>query len=142
MNNNNSSFPENDYRSYLAHSAKGTTWGNHRYIRIENGRYIYPEDLNKGGNGVTRSNRPRGRQVLHEQYVEPKNQPKKKGQGLGLGVMSNVSDADWEKRPWPTSKKTSSGKNKKPSKKENNMIKRKKLYDALSSSLYGKKLKK
>ena len=25
----------------------GRTWKHHKYIRIENGRYIYPEDLNK-----------------------------------------------------------------------------------------------
>lgn len=30
---------------YLAHSAKGQTWGHHKYIAIKNGRYIYPEDL-------------------------------------------------------------------------------------------------
>lgn len=30
--------------NYLVHSSKGTTWGKHKYIRIENGRYIYPED--------------------------------------------------------------------------------------------------
>lgn len=29
----------------LYHSAKGTEWEDHKYIRIENGRYIYPEDL-------------------------------------------------------------------------------------------------
>lgn len=27
----------------LWHSAKGTTWKDHKYIRIENGRYIYDE---------------------------------------------------------------------------------------------------
>ena len=32
----------------LEHSAKGTTWGKHKYIRIENGRYIYSESQNKG----------------------------------------------------------------------------------------------
>lgn len=42
-------YPENDYRSYLEHSAKGTHWKNgHKYIAIKNGRYIYPEDLKKG----------------------------------------------------------------------------------------------
>ncbi len=38
----------------------GWTWKNHRYVRIENGRYIYPEDLkqnkNKNDNGETNSN--------------------------------------------------------------------------------------
>lgn len=28
----------------LSHSAKGTTWGKHKYIAIRNGRYIYPGD--------------------------------------------------------------------------------------------------
>ena len=37
------------YRSYLKHSAKGQSWGKHKYIAIKNGRYIYPEDLKKGG---------------------------------------------------------------------------------------------
>lgn len=31
----------------LIHSAKGSTWGNHKYIRIENGRYIYQGDQSK-----------------------------------------------------------------------------------------------
>ena len=54
----NASYPDNDYRYYLQHSAKGTTWGDHKYIAIENGRYIYPEDVKRfGGAG-----RPRGRQ--------------------------------------------------------------------------------
>ena len=30
---------------YLAHSAKGQSWKNHKYIAIKNGRYIYPEDV-------------------------------------------------------------------------------------------------
>lgn len=37
----------------LEHSAKGTTWGKHKYIRIENGRYIYSE-TDKKGNSKTR----------------------------------------------------------------------------------------
>lgn len=37
----------------LEHSAKGTTWGKHKYIRIENGRYIYAE-TDKKGNSKTR----------------------------------------------------------------------------------------
>lgn len=34
-------YPSNPY---FSHSAKGTTWGKHKYVRKENGRYIYPED--------------------------------------------------------------------------------------------------
>lgn len=29
---------------WLMHSAKGTTWKKHKYIRIENGRYIYDRE--------------------------------------------------------------------------------------------------
>lgn len=29
---------------FLIHSAKGTTWKKHKYLRIENGRYIYPKN--------------------------------------------------------------------------------------------------
>lgn len=35
-----------DFR-YIKHSAKGSVWKEHKYIRKENGRYIYPE--NDGG---------------------------------------------------------------------------------------------
>ena len=52
----------------LAHSFKGTTWSDHKYIGIRNGRYIYPEDLKKqrqryGGsqNQFTSQNRQNGR---------------------------------------------------------------------------------
>lgn len=41
-------FNESIYRSHLEHSQKGQTWGKHKYIAIKNGRYIYPEDLQKG----------------------------------------------------------------------------------------------
>lgn len=35
----------------LIHSAKGQTWGKHKYIAIKNGRYIYPEeDVTKNPN--------------------------------------------------------------------------------------------
>lgn len=42
----------------LYHAEKGSTWSNHKYIRIENGRYIYPEDLegNKGTSNKTSGN--------------------------------------------------------------------------------------
>lgn len=38
--------------SYLIHSAKGSHWTkkNHKYIRIENGRYIYKEPTRTGYN--------------------------------------------------------------------------------------------
>lgn len=37
-------YPENDYRTYLEHSAKGQTWSKHKYLYITpGGRYVYPE---------------------------------------------------------------------------------------------------
>lgn len=41
-----------DYREiqYLSHSAKGSTWSKHKYIRKENGRYVYPSDLKDSSN--------------------------------------------------------------------------------------------
>lgn len=42
------------YKSRLMHSAKGQSWGKHKYIAIKNGRYIYPEDLQKS-NGLNYS---------------------------------------------------------------------------------------
>lgn len=49
----NDVFPENDYRSYLQHSAKGSHWkSGHKYIAIKNGRYIYPEDLKGGAKNI------------------------------------------------------------------------------------------
>lgn len=46
-----------DYKAFqvLSHSAKGTTWGKHKYIRKENGRYIYPADLEKEKQVASRS---------------------------------------------------------------------------------------
>lgn len=40
-------YPENDYRAYLEHSYKGTTWKkeNPKYSKKINGRYYYSEDV-------------------------------------------------------------------------------------------------
>lgn len=57
-------YPQNDWRSYLMHSAKGTRWKEHKYIRIEGDRYIYPEDLKRsrigrwGAGNIDLFNRP------------------------------------------------------------------------------------
>ena len=32
-------------RKYLSHSSTGRKWKNHKYLRIENGRYIYPDSM-------------------------------------------------------------------------------------------------
>lgn len=37
------------YRKALFHSAKGTTWKNHKYIKKEDGRYYYPGDKVSAG---------------------------------------------------------------------------------------------
>lgn len=42
------------YKKHLEHSAKGQSWGKHKYVAIKNGRYIYPEDLQKS-NGLNYS---------------------------------------------------------------------------------------
>lgn len=34
----------NSGEEYLAHSAKGSTWEKHKYIKKENGRYYYADD--------------------------------------------------------------------------------------------------
>lgn len=33
---------------HLIHSAKGTTWSNHKYIKVEDGKYFYPSDYEGG----------------------------------------------------------------------------------------------
>lgn len=42
--------------AYLIHSAKGSTWKKHKYIRIVDGRYIYPkkqiEEMSKDAGGI------------------------------------------------------------------------------------------
>lgn len=47
---------------YIEHSAKGSTWKNHKYIRIENGRYIYPfKHRNPSGNFIRKTANIAGR---------------------------------------------------------------------------------
>lgn len=61
-------YPQNDYRNYLIHSARGQVWKKHRYVEKRNGRYIYPDDLkgSTGGHGGGRSslNRPKLKTIL------------------------------------------------------------------------------
>lgn len=33
---------------YLIHSAKGTTWSDHKYIKVEDGKYFYPDSYEGG----------------------------------------------------------------------------------------------
>lgn len=47
-------YPQNDWRSYIAHSAKGQKWKTHKYVAIRNDRYIYPENVHGGGKSSTK----------------------------------------------------------------------------------------
>lgn len=60
------------YRSYLKHSAKGQSWGKHKYIAIKNGRYIYPEDLQKNGAAKVNSKTAIGNRELKSKTPEEK----------------------------------------------------------------------
>lgn len=47
-------FTRNNY--ILSHSAKGTSWKTHKYIKVENGKYFYPADY-KGGRHISDKNK-------------------------------------------------------------------------------------
>ena len=61
-------YPNNDYRAYLQHSAKGTTWEkkNHKYKYIINGRYVYETEKE----GVGRVYKPSENQI--DDYIKSK----------------------------------------------------------------------
>lgn len=89
-------YPENDYRYYLMHYAKGAEADNHKYLyKDENGRYIYPQDVRNAHHIHTWSDRPKGR----KQTVTGSARPFKTGNGLGVGVTSKPSDEVWYSRP-------------------------------------------
>lgn len=46
-------FNDANFENYLEHSKKGSSWKNHKYIRIENGRYIYSESKGDGKGGLS-----------------------------------------------------------------------------------------
>lgn len=59
---------------YLEHSAKGTTWKNHKYISKKNGRYIYPKkSKGKGSYNSARSKKARDKygRVDGGEYMGP-----------------------------------------------------------------------
>jgi hypothetical protein len=147
-------YPENDYRNYLEHSAKGKTWSNHKYVAIKNGRYIYPSTTS------SKSSRPRGRKVDYltetvtntytddngrnydvdeEQVVEAK--VYKKGKGLrasgkapsGYVAGKTITDSQSDSR-FAALKKSKKSKSKK--KKASDV-----LYKSLDS-MYGSKFKR
>ena len=60
----------NELYNSLSHSVEGSTWKEHKYVAIVNGKYIYPEDL-KEDTTTTSSN------------------PNKKSYALDLGEIQN-----------------------------------------------------
>ena len=47
----------------LSHSAKGSTWKDHKYIKKENGRYYYKNETTKGGGEIIEN------PLLDEEYM-------------------------------------------------------------------------
>lgn len=77
-----SNYPENDYRNYLEHSQKGSTWKDHKYIDIINGRYIYPatqavKSAGRYAKGLANAVKTGGLKGA-DQYVTKKNYEKQK----------------------------------------------------------------
>lgn len=58
-------YPQNDYRYYLQHSAKGTTWEkkDHKYVKKEDGKYWYDNHR------VEASKKPFGKRIAEEEYA-------------------------------------------------------------------------
>lgn len=54
-----------EMKDSLSHSAKGSTWKNHKYIKKENGRYIYPS-TNKNNRNNTLSDSPLTRRTPYK----------------------------------------------------------------------------
>lgn len=67
----------NDYRDYLSHSAKGTKWKNHKYLKKINGRYYYGTkgELNR----VDRSINMAGNKYVNAELLSFKKQHDKSG---------------------------------------------------------------
>ena len=78
--------------AYIKHSAKGTTWGKHKYIAIKNGRYIYPDDSNTStwDNEKNVSTWDNGKNVKRWEDVEPKNVPDEYRKALESNSRKNV----------------------------------------------------
>ena len=96
-------YPENDWRNYLEHSAKGDTWENHKYLYIDaNGRYIYPEDVRQMGVKGTAKNlagaapgiaRRTGQRIrTAASTLKPKNLNRKVYQKTGYTFKGNVKN--------------------------------------------------
>lgn len=66
---------------FLAHSAKGTTWDDHKYIAIRNGRYIYPSDIarsNRSTNSASQFTSQNRQNVSYKGNGQPLFKPKRK----------------------------------------------------------------
>lgn len=90
------------YRNQLKHSGTGQTWKKHKYIAIKNGRYIYPEDLQKGGssNGLNYSKQMEAQKRAQEnsrskktasQILNNKERPGVTGQTTMKTVMQDTA---------------------------------------------------
>ena len=87
-------------------AAKGTTWKNHKYIRIENGRYIYSEskDKNKGGLSYGKGTSGDREATLNEIHTLLKNF-KLSGKGGGKKGSSSKTKKEKEEKEKKSSSK-------------------------------------
>lgn len=77
-------------RYYISHSAKGSTWKKHKYIKIANGLYFYPDDYIGGrhiGNKKKSSNKKE----------TSKNDKKKESKGKASSSKSKTEKDDKKK---------------------------------------------
>lgn len=82
----------NELYNSLSHSTEGSTWKDHKYIAIVDGRYIYPEDVQNGQNS-TASAAPATTTTTQTSTVTPPTSPKKvKKQKDKSGNAIDVTD--------------------------------------------------
>lgn len=75
----------------IQHSAKGTTWKNHKYIRKEDDRYIYPDDKRSGVSDKIKN-------ALGEDEKERKNQLESESLEADreYAELSEIADRKWK----------------------------------------------
>lgn len=66
-----------DYRNFISHSAKGSTWEKHKYIKRIDGTYYYPENYEDG---------------RHLSDKEKKNETKSSGSDLSKKDVENLAN--------------------------------------------------
>lgn len=79
----------------LRHAAEGSTWKDHKYIAIVDGRYIYPEDVQNGGNssGSATTTTQTTTSSFTNSKITPSKSPKKlKKQKTSDGKTTDVVD--------------------------------------------------